>query len=391
VKDARTTTRIRYKPNYQPLFQCPHGNNYEESRARAPFNRTNVQQRILLIKDPSSTVHIRVADFLNHFKLPIHIETLIRDSDLLLQLGDLGRFSLIIFSNYAIYERLSPKTRHQLNDYAQNFHVGIIHFAFSNECQEILCRSKQQAVRLKFKHDSLIPFVARTEKTIEVDNLDLSDWTLLWSNDWTTVLEAEDENGEVGSAVLHKRVPFEQVIIGHDLTTWPINLAFLDVIGYFLGDPLTGGLTRQVNIFCFILHIFRYVQVDIDDVFVAQAGTRLVKDDIGALIRTQKEIRTFVDNFWFTLGFSGYYFKHGDLAESDGDEQLICKDCLCKYLIILLVDASNFLWFPHTWRHNHVHEYSALNLSIIMQLNKEFAKVTFYCNIKIIKYLRKRA
>ncbi|KAI6176247.1 [Heparan sulfate]-glucosamine N-sulfotransferase [Aphelenchoides bicaudatus] len=347
-KHTKTVQRIRYKPNYQPPFECPHKSDHEVPKQRTTYINENVQQRILLIKDSSSTVHVRILDFLNHFKLPIRTETLNRDSNLLLQLGSVGRFSLVIFSNYAIYERLSTKTRQILHDYAQSFNVGIIHFVSSNECQEVLCRSRQQAVRLKFKSDSLIPFVARTNVAIEVDNLDLPDWNVLWGNDkWTSVLEAEDENGDVGSVVLHKKDPFEQVLIGHDLNTWPIHLAFFDTINYFLGDKVTGGLTR-------------YLQIDIDDVFVAQAGTRLVKDDISTLFKTQQEVRQFVSDFWFTLGFSGYYFKHGNADESEGDEQLI-------------LDAANFLWFPHTWKHNHVHEYSTFNLSIIMQQNKQFA------------------
>jgi hypothetical protein len=43
------------------------------------------------------------------------------------------------------------------------------------------------------------------------------------------------------------------------------------------------------------------------------------------LARTQDEFRLHVEDFSFTLGFSGYFFKHGDSSEIEGDEQLIGK------------------------------------------------------------------
>jgi hypothetical protein len=220
----------------------------------------------------------------------------------------------------------------------------------STECKTLSCDPNQQAIKLNFNDKSSIPFIARTSIFIDVDNLDISDWTLLSpKNEWESVLEAEDENGDVRAVVMHRKSAVEEVLIGHDLTTWPIILAFNDIIGYFLGSSIAGNLER-------------YIQIDIDDIFVAQSGTRLIKDDISALIQTQNELRSFIDNFYFTLGFSGYYFRGGDELEIQGDEQLI-------------LDAKSFLWFPHTWRHNHVHEYSAYNLTLLMQLNKEFAKV----------------
>lgn len=41
-------------------------------------------------------------------------------------------------------------------------------------------------------------------------------------------------------------------------------------------------------------------------------------------------------------------------------------------ILLFLVDASNFLWFPHTWRHNHVHEY----------VNKNVCSEIFYQDLK---------
>lgn len=69
--------------------------------------------------------------------------------------------------------------------------------------------------------------------------------------------------------------------------------------------------------------IFRYIQIDIDDVFVGQTGTKLMKNDVINLIQTQNELRNYIKNFSFLLGFSGYFFQKGDLLDVSGDEAFI--------------------------------------------------------------------
>lgn len=67
----------------------------------------------------------------------------------------------------------------------------------------------------------------------------------------------------------------------------------------------------------------RYIQVDIDDVFVGASGSLLLPEDVRALSITQSRLRQHIDNFHFTLGFSGYYFRHGDPLEVQGDETIV--------------------------------------------------------------------
>lgn len=77
------------------------------------------------------------------------------------------------------------------------------------------------------------------------------------------------------------------------------------------------------------------MQIDIDDVFVGAAGTRLLAVDVEALVQAQQEWRQqFVDNFHFTIGFSGDYFGHGDPAERDGDTAFL--GALLSFVLILL-------------------------------------------------------
>ena len=105
----------------------------------------------------------------------------------------------------------------------------------------------------------------------------------------------------------------------------------------------------------------RYIQVDIDDIFVGQQGTRLRPNDVEALLETQARIRTVVPGFHFNLGFSGKFYNHGSAEENQGDD-------------LLLASAKEFTWFGHMWSHQQPHLYE--NVSLLendMLLNKNFA------------------
>ncbi|VDK81715.1 unnamed protein product [Cylicostephanus goldi] len=105
----------------------------------------------------------------------------------------------------------------------------------------------------------------------------------------------------------------------------------------------------------------RYLQIDIDDIFVGARGTRMVESDVRALLESQNAMRRFVTNFTYMLGFSGGYFRNGDDSEDKGDE--------------LLVElADHFNWFPHMWRHNHAHEHNSTYLEATMAQNLMFAQ-----------------
>lgn len=107
----------------------------------------------------------------------------------------------------------------------------------------------------------------------------------------------------------------------------------------------------------------RYIQIDIDDIFVGERGKRMNYSDVDALIDTQGRFSHLIDGgFKFNLGFSGKYFKHGDHIENAGDEYLISR-------------ADRFDWFCHTWSHSKAHLMNDTN-AIEMELRKNirFAK-----------------
>lgn len=71
----------------------------------------------------------------------------------------------------------------------------------------------------------------------------------------------------------------------------------------------------------------RYIQIDIDDIFVGTTGTRMTRADADALLQSQYRLRRDIKNFTYCLGFSGHYFHNGDSLEDEGDERLIGIIC----------------------------------------------------------------
>lgn len=77
----------------------------------------------------------------------------------------------------------------------------------------------------------------------------------------------------------------------------------------------------------------RYIQIDIDDIFVGSSGTRITRVDADALLASQNAFRRKIENFTYCLGFSGFYFRNGDPLEDEGDERLIGKFSYIYYRI----------------------------------------------------------
>ena len=73
------------------------------------------------------------------------------------------------------------------------------------------------------------------------------------------------------------------------------------------------------------LPLQRYIQIDIDDIFVGERGTRLRPVDVDALIDFQKRIQFLIPDFKFNLGFSGKFYHRGFPEENEGDDYIISK------------------------------------------------------------------
>jgi hypothetical protein len=112
-----------------------------------------------------------------------------------------------------------------------------------------------------------------------------------------------------------------QVLVGIELTHLMTNI-LVDVLNY----ASHGELFAADN-------MIRYVQVDIDDIFVGSNHKRMKQSDVTSLIDFQEAFlnkrfftHSIVFRFKFNLGYSGYYFKTSVNEEENlADELLLGK------------------------------------------------------------------
>lgn len=104
----------------------------------------------------------------------------------------------------------------------------------------------------------------------------------------------------------------QKVLFGHGLQYWLHGLILLDSLSYLSRGKLS-------------LPLQRYIQIDIDDIFVGERGTRLKVADVDALINFQQQLCDLIPGFKFNLGFSGKFYHRGYPEENDGDDHILSK------------------------------------------------------------------
>lgn len=293
-------------------------------------------------------------------KIPRKIEILSKNLPLLTT-AKRGRFSIIIIENYYKYLNLPSWNRQLLDKYCREYGVGIISFIPSRPTDHITAKVKdsqltihrqQHATNLRFNDESRVIHIAKAGAVLQSPEPDKNDWILFEiCKGYEGIVLANDAFGEErASVILDEGLEdgIERILFGHNFTHWINKIAFIDSLRYMRELLVNDDLKR-------------YIQIDIDDIFVGASGTRITRNDADALLQSQYRLRRDVNNFTYCLGFSGHYFRSGDPLEDQGDERLI-------------ENGKHFIWFPHMWRHNHAHEHNQTYLEAIMTQNKLFAE-----------------
>ncbi|XP_036380119.1 bifunctional heparan sulfate N-deacetylase/N-sulfotransferase 1-like [Megalops cyprinoides] len=278
---------------------------------------------------------------------------------------DRGRFALVIYENILKYVNLDAWNRELLDKYCVEYGVGIIGFYKANENSLLSAQLKGFPLFLRsnlgLKDCSVNPKSPLLSVTrpgeVERGPLPGDDWTVFQSNHSTyeaVLLAKARAPGDSGTPQvsvvqdlgLHDGI--QRVLFGNNLNFWLHKLVFVDAVSFLTAKRLA-------------LSLDRYLLVDIDDIFVGKEGTRMKVPDVKALLETQNELRSYVPNFTFNLGFSGKFFHAGTEEEDLGDD-------------LLLSYGKEFWWFPHMWSHMQPHLFH--NQSVLaeqMLLNRRFA------------------
>uniref|UniRef100_A0A914ZHT9 [heparan sulfate]-glucosamine N-sulfotransferase n=2 Tax=Parascaris univalens TaxID=6257 RepID=A0A914ZHT9_PARUN len=359
---------LRYPPQRLPPYVCPRsgdvyrGTQTSRRELTEEGNSTwKMDAKVLVfVETLYSKLGKQILSILDAIKIARRVEVLSKNLPLLTT-SKRGRFSIIIFENYYKYLNLPAWNRQLLDKYCRDYRVGIISFLSSRSADYIRAkvkhspltfRQKQRAANLRFSASSLVNFIGKAGAVLETSEPDTNDWILFdISEGFESVVSADDDERNERAAVIHDRGltdKVQRILFGHNFTHWINKIAFVDALRY-----MGGGSVR--------VDLDRFIQIDVDDIFVGSSGSRMTRSDADALLHSQNRLRRSIANFTYCLGFSGSFFRSGDALEIKGDERLI-------------EIRRNFVWFPHMWRHNHAHELNITQLKAIMTLNKMFAE-----------------
>ncbi|XP_019854532.1 PREDICTED: bifunctional heparan sulfate N-deacetylase/N-sulfotransferase-like [Amphimedon queenslandica] len=139
----------------------------------------------------------------------------------------------------------------------------------------------------------------------------------------------------------------------------------------FFGTPMSLSIAKLLLLD--VMHMFsksysimrlskrRWIQIDIDDTFVAPLGSKMTDSDVKVLLKAQQTFQNIIPGFKFNLGYCGELYRVGLPSETKGDEMLVSH-------------SEQFNWFGHTFAHTKTHTLSLNELHTLMKLNQQFAK-----------------
>lgn len=276
---------------------------------------------------------------------------------------------MVIFENFDRYLQLSRWNYDLLNEYCVQYGVGVVGFVSKEDKSRRIHPLKRSALLVKsnvqisdyhLNDDSALLRITKAG-SVHRSLVSKKNWTVFYFNrtNYEPVALAYQSGGLVATVVqdLGRVDGVRRVLFGNDLAFWLHKLLLLDSISFLTGEKLS-------------LPLERYLQIDIDDIFVGERGTRLKANDVDALVEAQERFRASIEGFQFNLGFSGKHLHRGDDQEDLGDDRLLKM-------------AGHFSWFCHMYAHSQPHLQA--NQSVLenqMQLNKEFAEVSLRQNLK---------
>ncbi|XP_043198896.1 bifunctional heparan sulfate N-deacetylase/N-sulfotransferase-like [Amphibalanus amphitrite] len=284
--------------------------------------------------------------------------------------GGRGRYGALLFESYERYLAMDAWSRAIVDRYCTDFDVGIA--AFMPAREESLHGATLPGSALRI-HTNLALRDARLDPESPVLRMARAGETL-WGavpgeahtvfvhnhTSYRPVMMAELGGPELAAGRLqgapltvvvqdcgyHDGI--RRVLFGVSPMFWLSKLLLLDALSYLSHGRLAGDLERRIL-------------VDVDDIFVGKAGTRMKPADVEAMLASQERLRSLVPGFTFNLGFCGKMLHSGTDEEDAGDDALLAA-------------ADKFWWFPHIWSHKQPHTFA--NRTAIaeqMALNKAFS------------------
>lgn len=287
-----------------------------------------------------------------------------------------GKYSLLVFVNIKTYLDLKPNVRQLVKLYCKKFSVGILYFISNHvgyvpefRFEVIKPQKERQTLDVEVNGNSrLLRVTRRGGSTVRpsVPKGQGTRWSFLRYDPRNTPYETveyaksrrqrrkrdlETASTEQASVILDdgKTDGIKKVFFGGGFPFFLHTMLFMDSLEYLSPDsPVVFSLER-------------YLQIDVDDIFIAKSGIRMKKKDVLEMISVQDRLAQKIPGFKFNLGFSGRGFKQGDEEEDEGD-------------MALIKNAHKFTWFGHLYDHEQPHKRTYSEIVRSLNKNEEFAK-----------------
>ena len=271
-----------------------------------------------LIKNPKKLTSLKQ----NHFSLIIinSIEVLLSNNFLEIKqyIFDTSSFFnvgiIIIFES----DKKNEAFKRNSDRFTLNLSLNKIDLEFKSIDREIKCNLNKFSSVNNFFH--ITKFNAENILTQQISDQETISFVKYDSQIFESVLNCTDNTGVTILKTKNESSVSQRILlIGIDLNNLLISSSLMVDFISFASNEIFKNENK------------RFVQIDIDDIFVGAKNTRMEPDDVQSLIDFQENIlnknvfNSSGAKFKFNLGFSGYYYQSGNEKENKGDELLISK------------------------------------------------------------------
>ena len=284
-------------------------------------------------------------------------------------------YNLIIFESANLfYDSVDFNNKLKLADFCKLFNAGLIFFTNS---LNLNLKSKQlnfiideESVKLNYLNnfkpkkchlncfDNTFKLTKCDKYKIDMSTIQnkskyLTNSIEFSSNYYESLFECDFNQNLIVKTKSNSKLRF--ILISNDM------IELIEIFSSILFDLITYASYGRFNI-----DISRYVQIDIDDIFVGSTGKRMQPKDVDALINFQENylnqliFNKSLQRFKFNLGYSGYYYQSGNQVENQAD-------------FLLIQNKAYFNWFDHGWSHYQPHVLNSTTLLEQMYYNYHFA------------------
>jgi hypothetical protein len=341
------------------------------------FNRTD-SLKVLVISTRSNTLTTKeliILFELNRIRYKIIVVNSKRPNIIRLNNNRTLLYNLIIFESANLfYDSVDFNNKLKLADFCKLFNTGLILFTNSlnlnQNFKQLNFIINDETVKLNYLNNfkpknCYLNCLHNTFKLTKCDenqknltsiqnkskslthSLDFS------SNYYESLFECDFNQNLIIKTKSNSKLQF--VLISNDL------IQLVEIFSSILFDLIMYASNERFN-----LETTRYIQIDIDDIFVGSTGKRLIPKDVDQLINFQETylnqliFNKSLHGFKFNLGYSGYYYQSGNQQENQADYLLIQK-------------KNYFNWFDHGWSHYQPHILNSTSLLEQMYYNYHFA------------------